>query len=274
MTDISAKLLEAALLYDDAGLEGSLGADMCRQAAATIEALQARVAELEDQLASAESMKAIAYSAGYYQAECLLPEHENAKAALEEYRDTQERVAELEAYGKDVTVALTGLTVGGSEFFAGEKFGFYQADITACVAHVNQRVEQARKLGAARGKAEAQVAVVKPLKWFVQANAIHRSESVAGVYGVYQNKQGNWTLDDGMSVSAHKDEATAKNAANKEEARRILSAITIRSEQDVRNACVAACEDLYFIPDNDVEEAKHDGISECIEAIRAMKGGE
>lgn len=44
---------------------------------------------LELKLSSAEAMKNIAYAAGYYQAECGLPEHDDAKEALKDWRENK-----------------------------------------------------------------------------------------------------------------------------------------------------------------------------------------
>jgi hypothetical protein len=38
-------------------------------------------------------------------------------------------------------------------------------------------------------------------------------------------------------------------------------------------AAIAACDDCYITPDNDREEGQHDGVSSCIDAIRALKKG-
>jgi len=51
--------------------------------------------ELELKLSSAEAMKNIAYAAGYYQAECGLPEHDDAKEALKDWRDNKVLAAAL-----------------------------------------------------------------------------------------------------------------------------------------------------------------------------------
>ncbi len=57
----------------------------------------------------------------------------------------------LKEYAIEATKALTGLTVGGSEFFAGQKLGFFKADIPACVKHIRWRFDNARKMGEAKG---------------------------------------------------------------------------------------------------------------------------
>ncbi len=69
--------------------------------------------------------------------------------------DQQKReIEKLRGYAIEITKTLTGLTVGGSEFFLGQKrLGFYEADLAACVKNVNWRLEQRLKLGEARGKA-------------------------------------------------------------------------------------------------------------------------
>ncbi|WP_417816568.1 hypothetical protein [Tritonibacter scottomollicae] len=74
-------------------------------------------------------------------------------SALREIRDLQAENARLKEYAIEATNALTGLTVGGSEFFADEGLGFFKADIPACVAHIRWRFETARKLGEAKGRA-------------------------------------------------------------------------------------------------------------------------
>jgi len=76
-------------------------------------------------------------------------------------------------------------------------------------------------------------AVVKPLEWHIKPDTTYKAEGVAGVYEVYPNQQGNWTLDDGMSVSGHEIPCAAKEAGNKEEAKRTISTLTIRSASDV-----------------------------------------
>jgi hypothetical protein len=60
----------------------------------------------------------------------------------------------LRTYAIEATKALTGLTVGGSEFFKGDKrLGFFEANITASVKNVEWRLDNARKFGEARARA-------------------------------------------------------------------------------------------------------------------------
>ena len=70
--------------------------------------------------------------------------------ALTAMVDELERLRE---YALKVTKALTGLTVGGSEFFRGDKLGFYEADISACIKNIKWRLEQREKMGAAKAVA-------------------------------------------------------------------------------------------------------------------------
>ena len=56
----------------------------------------------------------------------------------------------LREYAFEVSKALTGLTVGGSEFFTEDKLGFFKADIPACVKNIEWRMEQRAKLAVAR----------------------------------------------------------------------------------------------------------------------------
>lgn len=65
--------------------------------------------------------------------------------------------AALKEYAFEVSKALTGLTVGGSEFFKGNsRFGFFEADIPACLKNVQWRMEQQWKLAEARTRAALQ----------------------------------------------------------------------------------------------------------------------
>jgi hypothetical protein len=57
---------------------------------------------------------------------------------------------ELRDYAIEVTKALTGLTKGGSEFFSRKKWGFFTADIAACVKRVDDRT-----FDALRGRTDA-----------------------------------------------------------------------------------------------------------------------
>lgn len=63
----------------------------------------------------------------------------------------QAELERLKEYAIEATKALTGLTVGGSEFFAGQKLGFFKADIPACVKNIRWRFDNARKMGEAKG---------------------------------------------------------------------------------------------------------------------------
>ena len=55
-----------------------------------------------------DAMKNIAYAAGYYQAECGLPEHENASAALVELKQTKAEIDRLRAIGTEMATAIKG----------------------------------------------------------------------------------------------------------------------------------------------------------------------
>jgi hypothetical protein len=62
-----------------------------------------------------------------------------------------DEIERLREYAFEVSKALTGLTVGGSEFFkGGERLGFYEADIPTCVKNINWRIEQREKLAGAK----------------------------------------------------------------------------------------------------------------------------
>lgn len=52
----------------------------------------------------------------------------------------------LRAYALDVTKALTGLSGGGSENFAGEDFGMFKADIPFCVEKIRARETRLRDM--------------------------------------------------------------------------------------------------------------------------------
>ena len=65
--------------------------------------------------------------------------------------------AALKEYAFEVSKALTSLTVGGSEFFTTDKrFGFYEADIPACLENIKWRMDQRYKLGKAKARAALQ----------------------------------------------------------------------------------------------------------------------
>lgn len=81
---------------------------------------------------------------------------------------------------------------------------------------------------------------VKSLEWCITPETTYKAEGVAGIYEVYPNRQGDWTLDDGMAISAHATAEKAKEAGNGEETRRILSAITTRPASEVRAEAHAA----------------------------------
>ncbi len=68
-------------------------------------ALTARVKELE---VSRNEMDNIAYAAGFYQAECNLPEHTNAQEALKEYRHLKTLETQLAAARKALARAAYG----------------------------------------------------------------------------------------------------------------------------------------------------------------------
>lgn len=56
------------------------------------------------------------------------------KVDLEEYH-------KLKQYAFNATVAITGLTVGGSEYFAGKIGDIYVADLDFCVKKVRERFD-------------------------------------------------------------------------------------------------------------------------------------
>lgn len=58
---------------------------------------------------------------------------------LARLEQAEARVGELEDYAREATKAITGLTVGGSEFF-GKRIGeIYTADLPYCVEHIRDR---------------------------------------------------------------------------------------------------------------------------------------
>jgi len=58
---------------------------------------------------------------------------------LARLEQAEARVKELEDYAREATKAITGLTVGGSEFF-GKRIGeMYTADLPYCVEHIRDR---------------------------------------------------------------------------------------------------------------------------------------
>ena len=63
----------------------------------------------------------------------------------------------LHEYAVDVTRSLTGLTVGGSEFFLGKgNFDFHRADISRCEEHIRWRADCRERLGFSKGKKQAE----------------------------------------------------------------------------------------------------------------------
>lgn len=114
----------------------------------------------------------------------------------------------------------------GTEYFARETCPIFFEQVRAAW---NTRA----KTKAADALEAKLCAVVKPLEWHIKPDTTYKAEGVAGVYEVYPNQQGNWTLDDGMSVSGHEIPCAAKEAGNKEEAKRTISTITIRSASDI-----------------------------------------
>jgi len=59
---------------------------------------------------------------------------------FDEYRTLLESNAALEQYAREATIAITGLTVGGSEYF-GKRIGeVYTADLPYCVEHIRERM--------------------------------------------------------------------------------------------------------------------------------------
>ncbi|WP_306150659.1 hypothetical protein [Roseovarius sp. MMSF_3281] len=76
------------------------------------------------------------------------------RQAADRIEALEDENARLKEYSFVVSKALTSLTVGGSEFFTTDKrFGFYEADIPACVKNIEWRMEQQRKFGEARAHA-------------------------------------------------------------------------------------------------------------------------
>lgn len=67
------------------------------------------------------------------------------------------------------------------------------------------------------------------LDWNVTEYTTYKAESWCGVYTVYPNSAGSWTLDDGAAVSAHDGPAEAKIAAAKEDTRRVLEMMGLTS---------------------------------------------
>ena len=63
---------------------------------------------IEALTAERDAMKNIAYAAGYYQAECGLPEHENASAALVELKQTKAEIDQLRVALKPFATSLRG----------------------------------------------------------------------------------------------------------------------------------------------------------------------
>lgn len=61
-------------------------------------------------------------------------------------RADRAELAALRKFAKDATIALTGLTSGGSEFFAGQMGDIYVADIPRCVERVRERYETGSRL--------------------------------------------------------------------------------------------------------------------------------
>lgn len=64
--------------------------------------------------------------------------------------------APLSAYAHEATKAITGLTVGGSEYFGKQIGDIYTADLPRCVDHIRERM--GFKLDAIRAEARAEKA--------------------------------------------------------------------------------------------------------------------
>lgn len=102
-----------------------------------------------------------------FDGECRLTE-EQARAIAAAFDELLGEVERLEKRAKDQTIALTGLTCGGSEFFVRDGEKFY-ADIDACVNYVreakaNQHREIVKRVGLQKAAGAKLAAAVGALK--------------------------------------------------------------------------------------------------------------
>lgn len=64
--------------------------------------------------------------------------------------------------------------------------------------------------------------MVQPLDWNPLSDATWKAENWTGVYRIYPNALGGWTLDDGAAVSSHETPQAARTAGHTEQTRRVL----------------------------------------------------